>query len=116
MPRFWFMLHKYDHSLDVYVNDLIDNANNVSFQVFPFNISADRKYYTMSIDGTTLWVECYPFAYGHIHNAQTLTDEKSTRRPSMLTMQKLKKFELKEYEKFKRKYKLNSTMSTLFKI
>lgn len=85
-PDFWYMQLPYSEHWDKILNNLMDN---VKAEISHPN-SLDGVIYTIRFDKVEVWIQNYPYSYGHIYNHDKSDSIKV--RPSRLTIKRLKRF------------------------
>ena len=93
-PIYWMPLNPYSDHWDKVLNNLIDSDKGELGDVN----SIDGQIYTIKFGDVEVWIQNYPYSYGHIHSSGGETLPKH--RPSRLTIKKLEKMvERKKREK-----------------
>ena len=79
IPSFWIMNHRYNKTIDLFVDNLIDNHEIVSSDCYTCTFNDEYK--------TVLWMGNYPYAYGTIYSSKLIVASQG--RPSRMTVQRL---------------------------
>lgn len=85
-PDFWYMANRYSEHWDKTLNNLMDN---VKAEISEPN-SLDGEIYTIRFDKVEVWIQNYPYSYGHIYDRGKSDTLKV--RPSRLTIKRLNRF------------------------
>ncbi len=90
-PNYWHMLYPYNKAWDKKLNNYLNEGFDLVEQyhlILPSRCKFDKNTFTICVEGSCIWVQNYPYAYG----SPVLKDKPSKIRPSRYTIRRLRRY------------------------